>query len=100
MLDNRIAYEDSYVSSTYEMTTGYFTIDKSLLEEFCPNQYPEVEHGEISVEYPTQYPEANMATVMVSPTKEGTDYDWTGIDLPYEIIDDLIAVTELFTTEN
>ena len=98
MLDNRISYEESLVSGTYETTTGYFMIDKSLLEELRPGQYPEAEHGELSVEYPTEHPEANMANVMVSPTKDGSDYDWTDIDLSYEIIEDLISVVELFTT--
>ena len=99
MLDDRISYEESYVSSTYETTTGYFTIDKSLLEELRPGQYPEAEHGELSVEYPTERPEVNMTTVMVSPTKDGSDYDWAYVNLSYEIIEDLISVVELFTKE-
>ena len=99
MLDDRISYEESYVSSTYETTTGYFTIDKSLLEELRPGQYPEAEHGELSVEYPTERPEVNMTTVMVSPTKDGSDYDWADVNLSYEIIEDLISVVELFTNE-
>ena len=99
MLDARISYEESYVSSAYETTTGYFTIDKSLLEELRPGQYPETEHGELSVEYPTERPEVNMTTVMVSPTKDGSDYDWADVNLSYEIIEDLISVVELFTKE-
>lgn len=98
MIDYRkISYEESYSSDEYETTTGYFTIDKSLLEKFRPGQYPEAEHGTISIEYPTKHPEANMATVMISPTKDGLDYDWTDIDLSYEAIEMLMAGVRLMS---
>ena len=100
MICTEFSYDGSYVSSTYGTTTGYFIIDKSLLEELCPGRYPEAEHGEISIEYPTDDPQAYMAMVMVSPTKDGSDYDWTDINLPYEIIDVLVNITEMHTKEN
>ena len=95
MIDARITYDDMHVSEVYETTTVYFMIDKSLLEELRPGQYPDAEHGDISVEFPTSHPTANMTTVMISPTKDSTDYDWTDIDLPYEVIDELMASVEL-----
>lgn len=99
MIDTQFTYEESYVGNTYETTIGYFMIDKNFLEELRPGQYPEAEHGEISVEYPIDCPEASSAIVMVSPTKDGSDYDWTDIELPYEIIEVLINVIEMHVKE-
>ena len=94
MIDKRFSYEETYVSDVYNTTTGYFTIDKSLLEQLIPIEYPEAEHGTISIEYPTDTPEAKLAMVMISPTKDDSDYCWRYIDLPYELTDELIGVTE------
>lgn len=99
MIDTQFTYDESYVSDTFETTTGYFMIDKNFLEELRPGQYPEAEHGEIAVEYPTDCPEASAATVMASPTKDGSDYDWTDVDLPSEIIEVLINITEMHVKE-
>lgn len=92
MIDKRISYEETYVSDVYNTTTGYFIIDKSLLEQLIPTEYPEADHGTISIEYPTDTPEAKLAMVMISPTKDDTDYCWRYIDLPYEFIDELIGI--------
>ena len=92
MIDKRISYEETYVSDIYNTTTGYFTIDKSLLEELSPIEYPEAEYGTISIEYPTDRPKAKLAMVMISPTKDDTDYCWRYIDLPYKFIDELIGI--------
>ena len=94
MIDIRISYEEFWLSDTNGTITGYFTIDKSLLEDFRPEQYPEAEYGELSVEYPINHPEASNAIVMISPTKDGSDYDWTAIELSNELIEELILITE------
>ena len=99
MIDTQFTYDESYVSDIFETTTGYFMIDKNFLEELRPGQYPEAEHGEISVEYPTDCPEASVATVTVSPTKDGSDYDWTDIELPSEIVEVLVNMTEMHVKE-
>ena len=99
MIDTQFTYDETYVSDTFETTTGYFMIDKNFLEELRPGQYPEADHGEISVEYPTDCSEASSAIVMVSPTKDGSDYDWTDVDLPSEIIEVLINITEMHVKE-
>ena len=99
MIDTQFTYEESYVNDTYGVTIGYFMIDKDFLEELRPGQYPEAEHGEISVEYPNDCPEASASTVVVSPTKDGIDYDWTDIDLPCEIIEVLVNITEMHVKE-
>lgn len=99
MIDTQFTYEESYVSNTYGTTIGYFMIDKNFLEELRPGQYPEAEHGEIYVEYPTVYPKASATIGMVSPTKDGRDYDWTDVVLPSEIIEVLINIIEMHVKE-
>ena len=94
MIDKRISYEETFVSDIYNTTTGYFVIDKSLLEQLSTIKYPEAEHGTISVEYPTNTPDAKIAMVMISPTKDDLDYCWNDINLPYELTDELIGVIE------
>lgn len=93
MIDTRISYEEAYINNVYGTVTGYFMIDKSLLEELCPGKYPEAEHGEISIEYPVNRPEADMSNVMISPTKDGSDYDWRFIELPQKIVEELIETS-------
>ena len=100
IIDKRVKFEETYVSEDYGTTTHYFTIEKSLLEELFPNKYPEACGGEISVEFPTNCPEANMADVCISPTEydeetDGyTDYDWNDVSLPYEEIEALFELAE------
>ena len=74
--------------------TGYFIIDKKTLELLKPGQYPEAEHGEISVEYPINHPEVPYATCMISPTKDGSDYDWSDYLFCNEIVTKLIDEIE------
>lgn len=87
-----VKFEEKYVDNEYETTTYYFIIHKALLDFLCPDKYPEADHGEISIEFPTNYPEANMATVQISPIKDGYDYDWSDLNLPYEIIEKLMSL--------
>lgn len=93
-ITNRIEFEELYVGNLLEnTTTAYFIVEKSLLDELLPGKYPDAEHGTISIEYPTNCPEVNMASVMISPTAEGLDYDWTDLDLPYEDVEKLMDMT-------
>lgn len=89
-IDNRIQFEERYDSEVYKTTTLYFMSEKSLLDEILPGKYPEAESMEISVEFPTDKPEAHMASVMISPTKDGEDYDWTSWNILNEKIEGLI----------
>lgn len=92
MIDRRITFEERYDSAEHGTTTLYFIAPKELLD----GKYPEAESMEISVEFPTNQPEAKYATVEFSPTKwdeDGecyTDYDWFEVDVPYEEIEALI----------
>jgi hypothetical protein len=89
-LDKRIEFEERYEKG--EETTLYFIAPK----EFLYGKYPEAEHAEISIEFPTAHPEARYAQVEISPTRYDeeedcyTDYDWREIQLPYEEIEALI----------
>lgn len=89
---SKIKLEERYESEEYDTTTLYFIAPKKLLD----GKYPEATHAEISVEYPTNNPEAHAATVMLSPSQKYDDsysaYDWTDIDLPYEHIEALIRL--------
>lgn len=92
----RVEFEDRYDSEEYGTTTLYFIAPK----EWLGNAYPEAIHSEISVEYPFGFvPEANTATVMMSPTREddegnSEDYDWFDIALSLSDIEALISLSE------
>lgn len=91
-----IELEDKYVDDEYGTTTYYFIAPKEMLE----GKYPEAESMEISIEFPTDRPEAREATVMFSPTKYVVeeqcymDYDWFRVDMPYEKIERLMVLAE------
>lgn len=89
-----IVFEECYISEEYETVTGYFIISKTVLEILLPNKYPEAEHGEISIEYPINNPEVGAALCMVSPTKDGSDYDWNDYLFCNEVIGYMIDITE------
>ena len=93
MIDKkRVMFEESYIIEEFNSATFYFIIDKHTLNEFFPNKYPEAEHGEIRLECPSDKQEPAYCTVMVSPTKCGTDYDWNNVELSYEDIKKLFEV--------
>ena len=99
-IDERVKFDETYVSEYHGTTTHYFTIEKSLLEEIFPNKYPEAYCGEISVEFPTDCPEAREAMVGISPTEYDeennaySDYDWNDLPLSYEEVEALFALAE------
>ena len=89
MLDNRIKFEERYDSYDYNTITLYFIAPKEILTK----DYPDAVHAEISVELPMNCITARNASVSISPTnKEGSDYDWEDIDLPYDEIEELIKL--------
>ena len=89
-----VEFEERFDSEEYNTSTLYFIAPK----EWLGDSYPEAVHSEISVEYPSGFvPEANAATVMMSPTKvdedgNGEDYDWFDIDLHLSDIEALIRL--------
>lgn len=87
----RIKFDEKVKSSEYKTTTLYFTAPKELLNK----KYPDAESTEISIEFPTAYPDANHATVMASPTKDGLDYEWFDLEMTNEDINALIALADM-----
>lgn len=80
-----VKWDERYDSEEHNTTTHYFSADKSLLAKYFPNQYPDADSCEISVEFPSGQSDPCYWTVMLSPTKETSDgqsdYDWTDIEL-------------------
>ena len=84
--DYEIEFEESYIDEYYESITLYFIGPK----EMVVGNYPEAESTTISVEFPINSPHSENATVMISPTKDGSDYDWSDAYFPEDEIDKLI----------
>ncbi len=78
---SKIEFEESYNNDPFEEFTLYFIAPRDLVKD----KYPEAEHSTISLETQTR-------TAMISPTKDGYDYDWSDIDLDNDTIDRLIAI--------
>ena len=88
MVDERIKFDDEYIDEEYDTITLYFIAPADILSD----KYPEAEHAEISIEFPKGYIEATYADVMISPSKDGSDYDWSMYDIPYDEIEELIKL--------
>lgn len=74
---SKVKFEEAYDN------TPYFIAPKDLVKD----KHPEADHSTISLELRTR-------TAMISPTKNGTDYDWYDIELEPDTIDKLIAMQE------
>lgn len=91
-----VQFEEQFDNEEYNTSTLYFITPK----EWLGDAYPEAVHSEISVEYPFGFiPEANAATVMMSPTRvdedgNSEDYDWFDIDLSLSDIEALLSLAE------
>ncbi len=80
---SEIKYEETYVG-LYGDFTYYFTAPKKLVED----NYPDCEHATISVERDGW----GGYVCMISPTADGIDYDWKGLDLDNECVDALMEL--------
>ena len=78
---SKIKFEEVYDNAPFEEFTLYFIAPIDLVKD----KYPEAEHSTISLELTTR-------TTMISPTKDGVDYDWYDIELDNDTIDRLIAL--------
>ena len=67
---SKIEFEEAYDNTPFEEYTLYFIAPRDLVKD----KYPEAEHSTISLELTTR-------TTMISPTKNGMDYDWSDIKL-------------------
>lgn len=78
---SKIKFEEVYDNAPFEEFTLYFIAPIDLVKD----KYPEAEHSTISLELTTR-------TTMISPTKDGVDYDWYDIELDNDTIDRLITL--------
>lgn len=78
---SKIKFEEAYDNAPFKEFTLYFIAPKNLVKD----KYPEAEHSTISLELTTR-------TTMISPTKDGVDYDWYSIELDNDTMDRLIAL--------
>ena len=78
---SKIEFEEAYDNAQFEECTLYFIAPKDLVKD----KHPEAEHSTISLELTTR-------TTMISPTKNGMDYDWYDVELDNDTIDKLIAL--------
>lgn len=81
---SKIKFEEVYNNYPFEEYTLYFIAPIDLVKD----KYPEAEHSTIALELTTR-------TAMISPTKNGMDYDWYDIELDNDTIDRLIALCAL-----
>ena len=82
---SKIEFEEAYDNALFHEHTLYFIAPKDLVKD----QYPEADHSTISLELTTQ-------TVMISPTKDGIDYDWSDIEIDDNTMNGLIALYVLY----
>lgn len=91
-----VKWDDSYRSEEYQTETHYFCADKSLLDTYFPNQYPEASRCTLSIEFPIGNSDTRYWSAMLSPTKDtndaSSDYDWNSITLPLESMENLLAI--------
>ena len=90
-----IQFEERVDNERFGETVLYFIAPKSMLE----GKYPEAESMEISITFPQTHLEPEYASVIFSPTKDGSDYDWDYADLSYENIKALMKLAGLQRSE-
>ena len=86
---NESVLEDGYYSEEYDTVTYYYEVSADVLPE---GEYDTAECAEISIEFPRSMPFARHASVMISPVEDYSAYDWSDIELPYEVIQHLIDI--------
>lgn len=82
----KLEFEERVDNEFLGTTTLYFIGPKDLIGD----KYPEAESTEIMVEFRTGNPRGQYPEIMISPTKDGMDYDWN-----YAYIDDPDVVKRL-----
>ena len=73
---SKVEFEER-VEDSLGNTVAYFIAPK----EFLGDKHPEAEHSTISIEWNDCDKDMSAYTAMISPTKDGEDYDWMPFDL-------------------
>lgn len=102
IIDKRVQFEEISISHENSIITGFFTIEKSLLEEMYPNQYVEAIAGKLSIEIPMEQSMCMSknynATCSISPVEYNANnneydcYNWFDVYLPQEEVEELINI--------
>ena len=82
----QIELEDISVHTVPPETVYYLKAPKILVEE----NYPEAEWATIMVVIPGVVHSNWDVMVEISPTKDGSDYDYTLLDLPFDLVEKLL----------
>lgn len=86
---DKFEIEDIAPNEAFGLTTVYFIGPKEPLSKI----YPKCESTEISVEFLTEKPHGSYPCLMISPTKNGTDYNWNDLYIEdYEAVHNLIDI--------
>ncbi len=82
----KITYDDMGIYGGGEVTTLYFTAPITLLPFYNEEQYISCEECEISLTI-----REDITLCRMSPTLDGSDYDWNDVILSLESINALLA---------
>ena len=89
-LFEKVYYDDSFINSNYHMATFWFIGPVELLE----GKYEDADACAIQIEVPIYAFNADHADVMISPTKDGEDFDWCPYELDEEWVEQLLSVAK------
>lgn len=102
VIDKRVQFEEISMSHEDKTITGFFTIEKSLLEEMFPNQYADAIAGKLSVEISMEQSMCMSknynAICSISPVEYNSNnneydcYNWFDVYLPQEEVEELINI--------
>jgi hypothetical protein len=102
IIDKRVQFEEMCKNYEEGTITGFFTIDKSLLEEMYPNQYPEAIAGKLSVDISMEQSmcisDNCNAICSISPVEYNANnneydcYNWFDVYLPQDEVKELINI--------
>lgn len=82
---SKVEFEER-VEDSLGNIVAYFIAPK----EFLGDKYTEAEHSTISIEWNDCGKDMSAYTAMISPTKDGEDYDWLPLDLDISEVEQLV----------
>lgn len=85
---SKLTFDEAVINKNFGTIILYFTAPKEWVEK----EHPKAESAEICVEMPLNRMKPDWAFVMISPTKDGTDYEWTDLDIPESAVEKMIAM--------
>ena len=69
---SKLTFEERVYSEFFDTTFLYFIAPRELISD----KYPEAESARIRIEVDNYDPYGPYYEIMISPTKDGIDYDW------------------------